>query len=105
MYSGLGSSQHETILYLLCLPTLLTSLTWLALSCRQTLSCSSSASILVVLMLSVPSPLLLQLQHLYNTLKAARGSQQCRPLTSLLTVIQLGRALTSSLPLAIYGEK
>ena len=104
VYGGLASSEHETILYLLCLPTLFTSLTWLAISCRYTLSCSSSASMLVLLVLSVPSPVLLLLHHLYNTLKAAGGSQKCRPLTSLTTVIQLCRALTSSLPLAIYGQ-
>ena len=104
VYGGLASSEHETILYLLCLPSLFTSLTWLAISCRYTLSCSSSASMLVLLVLSVPSPVLLLLHHLYNTLKAAGGSQKCRPLTSLTTVIQLCRALTSSLPLAIYGQ-
>ena len=104
VYSGLGSSQHETILYLLCLPTLLTSLTWLGLSCRQTLSCSSSASILALLVLSLPSPVLLLLCHLYNTLRAAGGSQQCRPLAPLITVIMLCRALASSLPLALNGQ-
>ena len=103
VYGGLGSSEHETILYLVCLPTVLTSLAWLAASCRYTLSCSSSASVLVLLVLSVPSPVLLLLHHLYNSVRAARGSQQCRPLSSLVTVVQLARSLTSSLPLAIYG--
>ena len=104
VYGGLASSEHETILYLLGLPTLLTSLAWLAASCRYTLPCSSSASVLVLLLLSVPSPVLFLLHHLYNTLKAAGGSQQCRPLAPLITVIQLCRALASSLPLALNGQ-
>ena len=104
VYSGLGSSEHDVVLYLLVLPSLLTSLAWLGLSCRHSLPCSTSGPVLALLVLSLPSPVLLLLCHLYNTLKAAGGSQQCRPLTPLLTLIQLWRALTSSLPLAVYGE-
>ena len=59
LYSGLESSQYESIIYLLCLPTLVTSLCWAISAWRFRLSCSTSTSLLALLLLSLPSPVLL----------------------------------------------
>ena len=97
LYSGLESSQHEVILYLLLAPTLVTSLAWLSTSCRWRVSWSTTCSLLGLLLLSLPSPVLLLLFHLYKTVKG-------RPLSSLLAFTQLARALSCSLPLLVYGR-
>ena len=59
LYSGLEDSQHEVILYLLCAPSLVTSLCWLSSSFRRRVSCSSTISVVGLLLLSLPSPVLL----------------------------------------------
>ena len=59
LYSGLEDSQHEVILYLLCAPSLVTSLCWLSSSFRRRVSCSTSISVLGLLLFSLPSPVLL----------------------------------------------
>ena len=97
LYSGLESSQHEVILYLLLAPTLVTSLAWLSTSCRWRVSWSTTCSLLGLLLLSLPSPVLLLLFHLYKTVKG-------RPLSSLVAFTQLARALSCSLPLVVYGK-
>jgi len=93
-----GEGSTYTLLFLLT-PTLLSPLLWLATSLGGR-SCATTCSTLLLLLFSLPSPLLLHLANLYEV---GRRRQPPRPLTRILAQAMLCHALTGSLPLFLTG--
>lgn len=93
-----GEGSTYTLLFLLT-PTLLSSLLWLATSLGGR-SCASTCSTFLLLLFSLPSPLLLHLANLYEV---GRRRQPPRPLKRILAQAMLCHALTGSLPLFLTG--
>jgi len=108
LYKNLDDTvEREYILAFLCIPTAASIIVMIfflpSLRRNHELKSGSASGILCILLFSIPSPVFLHLYYLYLVARNSIVSRKCRLISKICLVMQLGRAISGSLPLFIFG--
>jgi len=99
--------EKDYIMLLLCFPTVSSMV--LMIYCMSAwrkhhqILRVGTATILCILLISIPSPIFLHFYYLYYVAKSSGGSHKCRLLQNISIVMQFCRAVSGSLPLFLFG--